>query len=728
MAEEVKIGDIAKQLSTASRLAVASDLFWVYTADGTQVKIPAEFIRAYLTNGITPSIGSDGTWTINGTSTGVQAEGVSPKLKSSDEGILISYDGGTTWSTLVLYTEMEINLDGLVAEYQKIVDSESARATAESSRVTAEEGRVEAENKRVSAETAREEAETKRESNVAQAIEDAKVSVRYNTDQYTIEVTSNEEIEEAAAHPTKVGEDYYVYVWNRDKGEYTKTDIYVKGDKGEKGDKGDTGTKGDKGDTGATGPTGPTGTKGEDGKSPKIQNGTWWLYDDEKGEYVDSGVSVSADYQLTKEKIEGVFTGDISSHTHSAYAAKSHTHKVADITDLSLSWDAVTDKPTSYTPSAHTHTKSEITDFPSIPSKTSELTNDSGFLTSHQDISGKADKVHTHTKSDITDLSMGWSDIENKPSTFAPSAHTHAVTDITDMPTIPTKTSQLTNDSGFITSASTAKEILNITADLTGAMVKVDRADGVNLLNTTWQGTTITLEVKENTAYIVSVIGTSGYTSAMSETFIAEGGNTRDVSLSIYYYAKNYGSDYNYSKVYVMDKDGNMYENDNWNTAMNSKVNGIAIMNTNSCFCLNPYPVLPSGIPFSAEQDVKWSGVTTPTDRDDAYNDYAGLANTQAMINASKYPCFAAMACQSYTFPNSKSGYLPAYGQCFLIVMLRDKINAIVAKIGGKEITPYSSDNFWTSSQYNAKNQWSINNLDCYKSSTECYVLAVCEI
>jgi hypothetical protein len=371
MAEEVKIGDIAKQLATASRLAVASDLFWVYTADGTQVKIPAEFIRAYLTNGITPSIGSDGTWTINGTSTGVQAEGVSPKLKSSDEGILISYDQGTTWSTLVLYTEMEINLDGLVAEYQKIVDSESARATAESSRVTAEEGRVEAESKRVSAETAREEAETKRESDVAQAIEDAKVSVRYNTDQYTIEVTSNEEIEEAAAHPTKVGEDYYVYVWNRDKGEYTKTDIYVKGDKGEKGDKGDTGSKGDTGAKGDTGSKGDTGAKGEDGKSPKIQNGTWWLYDDEKGEYVDSGVSVSADYVLTKEKIEGVFTGDISSHTHSTYA------KAADLTtEVARAKAAEATKANA----SHTHTKSDITDMPTIPTKTSQLTNDSGFV------------------------------------------------------------------------------------------------------------------------------------------------------------------------------------------------------------------------------------------------------------------------------------------------------------------------------------------------------------
>ena len=32
--------------------------------------------------------------------------------------------------------------------------------------------------------------------------------------------------------------------------------------------------------------------------------------------------------------------------------------------------------------SSHTHTKSQITDFPTIPSKTSELTNDSGFITS----------------------------------------------------------------------------------------------------------------------------------------------------------------------------------------------------------------------------------------------------------------------------------------------------------------------------------------------------------
>ena len=39
--------------------------------------------------------------------------------------------------------------------------------------------------------------------------------------------------------------------------------------------------------------------------------------------------------------------------------------------------------------SSHTHTKSQITDFPTIPSKTSQLTNDSEFLTSEIDSMGE---------------------------------------------------------------------------------------------------------------------------------------------------------------------------------------------------------------------------------------------------------------------------------------------------------------------------------------------------
>lgn len=59
----------------------------------------------------------------------------------------------------------------------------------------------------------------------------------------------------------------------------------------------------------------------------------------------------------------------------------------------SVAWESITGKPATFTPSSHNHSKSDITDFPTIPTKTSELNNDSGFLTSHQDITGKVDKV-----------------------------------------------------------------------------------------------------------------------------------------------------------------------------------------------------------------------------------------------------------------------------------------------------------------------------------------------
>ena len=43
-----------------------------------------------------------------------------------------------------------------------------------------------------------------------------------------------------------------------------------------------------------------------------------------------------------------------------------------------------------------------------------------------------------------------WANVTGKPSTFAPSTHTHTKSQITDMPT---KLSQFTNDSGYLTEA-----------------------------------------------------------------------------------------------------------------------------------------------------------------------------------------------------------------------------------------------------------------------------------
>lgn len=55
---------------------------------------------------------------------------------------------------------------------------------------------------------------------------------------------------------------------------------------------------------------------------PKIQNGTWWLYDIEQGVYVDSGYAVNNEYRLTREKVEEVLTGEVESHWHDRYVDK----------------------------------------------------------------------------------------------------------------------------------------------------------------------------------------------------------------------------------------------------------------------------------------------------------------------------------------------------------------------------------------------------------------------
>lgn len=66
--------------------------------------------------------------------------------------------------------------------------------------------------------------------------------------------------------------------------------------------------------------------------------------------------------------------------------------------------------------------------------KGAPLTNtelDANFTGLNSELGGKAASAHTHLKADVTDLSLAWTEITGKPSTFAPSAHVHSGADIT---------------------------------------------------------------------------------------------------------------------------------------------------------------------------------------------------------------------------------------------------------------------------------------------------------
>ena len=158
----VNINDVASQLNTASRLVVSTDFFWVYMANGSQVKIPAEFARAYLIAGIKPVINDNGHWEIGGEDLGVVAVGKTPQFRGGTMGIEVSYDNGQTWSQVVAYTDIDPDLEALAAAYTKVTQGEADRVKAENTRNSNETARQNAETTRNNNETARKNAEAAR--------------------------------------------------------------------------------------------------------------------------------------------------------------------------------------------------------------------------------------------------------------------------------------------------------------------------------------------------------------------------------------------------------------------------------------------------------------------------------------------------------------------------------------------------------------------------------------
>ena len=211
----VNINDVASQLNTASRLVVSTDFFWIYMANGSQVKIPAEFARAYLTAGIKPAINNNGHWEIGGEDLGVVAEGKTPQFRGGTMGIEVSYDNGKTWSQVVAYTDIDPDLEALAAAYTKVTQGEADRVKAESTRNSNETARQNAETTRNNNETARKTAETKRQQDTSAAITNSK--------------TQTDLAKEMNDHPPKMGSNGNWWQWDLSKHEYVDTGVIAQG-------------------------------------------------------------------------------------------------------------------------------------------------------------------------------------------------------------------------------------------------------------------------------------------------------------------------------------------------------------------------------------------------------------------------------------------------------------------------------------------------------------------
>lgn len=124
---------------------------------------------------------------------------------------------------------------------------------------------------------------------------------------------------------------------------------------------------------------------------------------------------------------------------------------------------------------------------------------------------------------------------------------------------------------------------------------------------------------------------------------------------------------------------------------------------------------------------VQITGVTTTGDRITALNDFAGRANTTAIINGSTSSnvtdtdAYAAGFCNRYSRTNANGEgltagrwWLPSEGEMAMIFANFDKINYALSKISGA--TQLQNAWYWSSTQCSATSAWRLDISDGYVS------------
>ena len=225
----------------------------------------------------------------------------------------------------------------------------------------------------------------------------------------------------------------------------------VKGDKGDTGPQGETGPQGPKGDTGDTGPQGPQGETGPQG--PQGEKG-------EKGDPGTNGTNGTNGEDGFSPTATVTKSGDTATITITDKNGTT-TAQIKDGSDATVTVDSALSS-TSENPVQNKVINSALNakaDSSDIPTKTSDLTNDG------------SDSMSTYVEADelaTVAISGDYNDLSNKPTT--PTVNDATITIQRNSATVdsftvnasqnksinivvPTKTSDLTNDSGFITSA-----------------------------------------------------------------------------------------------------------------------------------------------------------------------------------------------------------------------------------------------------------------------------------
>ena len=493
---------------------------------------------------------------------------------------------------------------------------------------------------------------------------------------------------DTASHPTKIGADNYVYEWNKATKAYQKTGILVKGDKGEtgargaqgpqgvQGAKGETGARGAQGATGPQGAQGAKGDRGESGKSPMIKNATWWLWDEASGAYKDSGMSVSSQYTLTKGAVEGVLTGDVSSHTHSAYALKGHTH--AEYAQASALDNYVTN---------------------------TEL-NNKGFLTEHQSLEGYVNDVERLNMGVASSTAITFIKKTGNKLQYAVAEFVAARTLLGYVKTenLGKAIDEYASSKGYLTKDSLKETVtIKLVSDksesdtnLNGATITVKSGDKT-VSTQTWQGTPIKVEVACDKDVTIDAAAVKMYMKPKVLKYAPSPLYNREVTFT--YKALETG-------VFIIDKNDKLYKtaDEFKNSGTDIKdVIGTLLVTDNAAIVVANYN---SDAVMWSSGDSLVDGCTVADSATTAVQDFAGAANTAAIIKAfGSSSDTAAAVCHNYIFGNGRRGHLMSAGEGAVIRRMYYDIQRLMNRIGIDDNSVISSNNYyWTSTQMDGSN------------------------
>jgi hypothetical protein len=332
-----------------------------------------------------------------------------------------------------------------------------------------------------------------------------------------------------------------------------------------------------------------------------------------------------------------------------------------------------------------------------IPTKTSQLTNDSGYV----DAVEGSNRTNSSTKAIIGIFKEG-NKLRYDIATFATPGD---LLDYVKTEKLGTAIDTYASNKGYLTEDNLNKKLketvtIKLVSDksasdtnLNGAKVTV-KSGNTTVSTQTWQGTPIKVEVPCDKEVTIEAAVVKMYAKPKVLKYAPSPLYNREVTFT--YKALELG-------VFIIDKNDKIYKSsDEFNNAgaNTNDVIGTLLVTDNVAIVVANY----KSDRVSWGPNVLVDGCTVANDTTTAVKDFAGAANTAAIMKVvgSASTKTAASICYNYIFGNGRRGHLMSAGEGLAVQKNCVKISTLMSQIGIDVDHVESSRYNWTSTQISA--------------------------